>query len=83
MSESVMDSAVQFWCKNWLMTGLFPVSELAIDRAVFGVRIGYGQSFFRCSNRLWTELFLAVSESAMDRSVPGVRIGYGQSCFRC
>ena len=48
VSELVMDSAVQFWCKNWLLTGLFPVSELAIDRAVSGVRIGHGQSCFRC-----------------------------------
>ena len=75
VSELVMDSAVQFWCKNWLLTGLFPVLESAMDRAVSGVRIGYGQScFWRCQNRLWTDLF-PVLESAMDRAVAGVSIG--------
>ena len=48
-----------------LVNRLFPVSESAMDRAVPGVRIGYGQC---CS--------VLVSELAIDRAVSGVRIGY-------
>ena len=48
-----------------LVNRLLPVSEYAMDRAVPGVRIGYGQSCSRCQKRLWTVLFSS-----------GVRIGY-------
>ena len=49
-----------------LWTELFLVSESATDRAVPGVRSGYGQC---CS--------VLVSELVIDRAVFGVRIGYG------